>query len=186
MSIQSLVEQVANPDTIKVQKYMEWVPLMGPMPIIGQKKYFHVWKIKCLDKQEKEQILKVTSKTQIKITTKDKFGSVFYFGTIKIKDGTITGFSSRILRLQIEPIKVTDILKVEIQRGVPQSNKIVVQKTTETINLEKYNSLIKEADAAMLKKQYDIAISKYSEASALFPQKSYPKMQVEKAKSLIK
>jgi hypothetical protein len=89
-----------------------------------------------------------------------------------MKDGIITGVKSKDLHLKIEPIKLSDVVKVEIQSRLVKAIVINPKKVNESNNSDtsdKYTLLIKEADAFMLNKQYDNAILKYNEASMLFP-----------------
>jgi len=72
--------------------------------------------IKCLDKNEQEQIVKVSNHTGVRITRKDGKRNTFYFDTLLIQDSTINGASSRILGLSIKPIKLRDIEKIELQK----------------------------------------------------------------------
>jgi hypothetical protein len=171
MSTQSLIEEIEHPDTTKIA--YKGGPQIGIIPIEGKTKYMYVLKIRCLDKNEEEGMLRVSQKTQIRVTKKDKTRCVFYYDTIKMKDSIITGIKSKDLHLKIEPIKLSDVVKVEIQSRLV---KAII------INPKKVN----EPNAFMLNKQYDNAILKYNEASILFPQKSYPKIQIEKANSLKK
>jgi hypothetical protein len=170
MSTQSLIEQIEHPDTTKIA--YKGGPQIGIIPIEGKTKYTYVLKIKCLDKNEQEGMLRVSQKTQIRITKRDKTRCVFYYDTIKMKDGIITGVKSKDLHLKIEPIKLSDVVKVEIQSRLVKAIVINPKKVNESNNSDtsdKYTLLIKEADAFMLNKQYDNAILKYNEASMLFP-----------------
>ncbi|GAA4454985.1 hypothetical protein [Rurimicrobium arvi] len=72
--------------------------------------------IKVLDKSNKERVLRITNHTGIKLTTLDGKSQIFLFNTLLIKDGMITGKRSRLLKLDIEPVKLTDIAKMELQR----------------------------------------------------------------------
>ncbi|MGC4059175.1 MAG: hypothetical protein QM743_13815 [Chitinophagaceae bacterium] len=72
--------------------------------------------IKVLDKSNNERVLRITNHTGIKLTTLDGKSRIFLFNTLLIKDGMITGKRSRLLKLDIEPVKLTDIAKMELQR----------------------------------------------------------------------
>ena len=72
--------------------------------------------IKVLDQNNKEHTIPVTSHTGVRITKKDGTRKTFYFDTLLIKDSTINGKKSHFVGLDIHPIKLDDIAKIELQR----------------------------------------------------------------------
>jgi len=71
--------------------------------------------IKVLDKKGNEQIIKITDRTSIRITTLDNSRTTFYFNTLIVKDSSITGSKTHFFNYQIKPINFNDISKIEIQ-----------------------------------------------------------------------
>ncbi len=58
----------------------------------------------------------MTNRTGVRITKKDGRRKTFYFDTLLIKDSTINGKKSHFDGLDINPIKLDDIAKIELQR----------------------------------------------------------------------
>jgi hypothetical protein len=72
--------------------------------------------IKVMDQNNKEHTIPVTNHTGVRITKKDGTRKTFYFDTLLIKDSTINGKKSHFVRIDINPIKLDDIIKIELQK----------------------------------------------------------------------
>ncbi len=68
-----------------------------------------------MDKYEKEYILNVTNRTGVRITKKNNTRCTFYFDTLIIQDSIITGCKSHFVGIKINPIKLDNIAKIELQ-----------------------------------------------------------------------
>lgn len=112
MTTQSLVEQMV--DTKKEEKTTVVVafPFFIPFTVNGNS----LKEIKVLDKNDKETILPVTQRTGIRITKKDGQRKTFYFNTLIVKDSTITGKKDHFMGIDIKPISLNNIEKIELQK----------------------------------------------------------------------
>jgi hypothetical protein len=72
--------------------------------------------VKVFDKDGKEQTIEVTNRTGIRITKKDSSRTTFYFNTLMVKDSFITGKKDHFMGINIKPINLNNILKIEIQK----------------------------------------------------------------------
>lgn len=111
LSKESLLEQFANVHPQEKKTLLIAFPIFIPFKITGN----DIQEVKCFDKNEKEVILQVTRHTGIRITKKDKTYKTFMFDTLRIKDSLINGSKSNFLNLNIVPINLNDIEKIEIQ-----------------------------------------------------------------------
>ena len=73
-------------------------------------------KVKCIDKNGKEIELPVTNRTGVKITKTDNSKTTFYFNTLLIKDSSIVGSKTHFFNAKVKPIKLSDIIKIEIMK----------------------------------------------------------------------
>jgi len=112
LSTYSLLEQFA--DTQKETK----VNVIAAYPIFffGTVTGNNLSEIKCLDKNGQEHIIPVTRGTGIRITKKDGTRNTFYFDTLIIQDSTITGKKDHFFGINVKPINLNDIEKIELQR----------------------------------------------------------------------
>ena len=72
--------------------------------------------IKVLNKNEKECVIPVTNHTGVRVTKKDGKRKTFYFNTLIIQDSTITGKNDHFLGVNIKPINLNNIGKIELQK----------------------------------------------------------------------
>jgi hypothetical protein len=112
ISTNSLIEQLANTAEQKKMTLFISYPIIIPFAVTGNS----ITELKCLDKNEKEIVLNVTNRTGIRITKKDSSKTTFYFNTLLIKDSLITGKKDHFLGVNIKPINLNNILKIELQR----------------------------------------------------------------------
>jgi hypothetical protein len=112
VSTQSLLEQFANTKTEKKENVIIAFPFIFPGEVTGN----DLKEIKCQDKNGNEIIVPVTNHTGVRITKKDGSRKTFYFDTLLIKDSTINGKKSHFVGLDIKPINLNDIEKIELQR----------------------------------------------------------------------
>jgi len=108
----SLLEQFANVHPEKKTNIIFAYPLIFPGTVTGNT----LTEIKVLDQNNKEQVIPVTNHTGVRITKKDGTRKTFYFDTLLIKDSIINGKKSHFVGLDIKPIKLDDIQKIELQR----------------------------------------------------------------------
>jgi len=112
LSTDSLLEQFAN--TGKQRKYIFMVT--PHFFFAGSVKGNSLKTVHCVDKDGKEYFLSVNERMGIRITTKDSTRRTFYFDTLLIQDSTITGSKTHFFEWQIKPIKLDDVVKLEIQK----------------------------------------------------------------------
>jgi len=108
----SLLEQFANVHSEKKTNIIFAFPLIFPGTVTGNT----LTEIKVIDQNNKEQTIPVTNHTGVRITKKDGTRKTFYFDTLLIQDSTINGKKSHFVGLDIKPIKLDDIEKIELQR----------------------------------------------------------------------
>jgi hypothetical protein len=72
--------------------------------------------IKVVDKSDQECIIPVSRQTSIRITKKDGKTKTFYFDTLLVQDSTITGKNDHFLGINIIPINLNDVEKIELQK----------------------------------------------------------------------
>lgn len=111
LSTQSLLEQCAK--SKKEEKVLLFLapPFFFPGVVNGN----DLREIKCLDKNEKEKVIAVTYRTGVRITKKNNKRKTFYFNTLIIRDSVITGSNTHFFNAPIKPIKLDDIIKIELQ-----------------------------------------------------------------------
>src|ERR1700733_14180865 len=87
LTTQSLLEQFADSGTEKKVNYIVAFPFVFPGVVKGNT----LRELKVTDAAGKEQMLHVTTRMGIRITTKGGKRNTFYFDTLLIQDSTITG-----------------------------------------------------------------------------------------------
>jgi hypothetical protein len=112
LSTQSLLEQFANTQKEKKVNVIAAYPFFFYGMVTGN----NLREIKCLDKNEKEHIIPVSRGTGVRITKKDGTRNTFYFDTLIIQDSTITGKKDHFFGINVKPINLNDIEKIELQR----------------------------------------------------------------------
>lgn len=111
MTTQSLLEQLANTQPQKKVNFIVALPLVFPGIVNGNS----LTNIKVLDKNNKECIIPVSRQTGVRITKKDGTRKTFYFDTLLIQDSMITGKKDHFLGINITPINLNNIEKIELQ-----------------------------------------------------------------------
>ena len=112
LSTQSLLQQFANTHKEEKVNLLIAFPFFFPFEVTGN----DLTEIKVLDKNDIENILTITHHTGVRITKKDSKKNTFYFDTLIIQDSTITGKKDHFIGVNINPINLNDIDKIEIQR----------------------------------------------------------------------
>jgi len=110
LTTQTLLQQFADVHPETKTNFIFAFPLIFPGTVTGNS----LTEIKVLDQNNKEHTIPVTNHTGVRITTKDGTRKTFYFDTLLIKD--INGKKSHFVGLDIKPIKLDDIVKIELQR----------------------------------------------------------------------
>lgn len=70
--------------------------------------------VKVVDNKGQEKIIDVSNRTQIRVTKVDSSRTTFYFNTLLLNDSDLVGSKTHFFNAQIKPIKIADILKIEI------------------------------------------------------------------------
>ena len=112
LTTESLLQQFAGTQTETKTNLIFTFPFIFPGTVSGNS----LTKVKVLDQNNKEHTIPVTNHTGVRITKKDGTRKTFYFDTLLIKDSTINGKKSHFVGLDINPIKLDDIAKIELQR----------------------------------------------------------------------
>jgi hypothetical protein len=112
LTTQSLLEQFASAQKEKKVNYIFAFPLVFPGTVTGNS----LREIKVLDSKEKEQVIRVTNHTGVRVTKKDGKRNTFYFDTLIIQDSTITGKKDHFFGFNIKPISLNTIQKIELQK----------------------------------------------------------------------
>jgi len=112
MTTQSLLEQFAATQEEKKVTVLVAFPIAFPGIVKGNS----LRQVEVLDKNENECIIPVTNHTGVRITKKDGKRNTFYFNTLIIQDTTITGKKDHFFGLNIKPINLNDIQKIELQK----------------------------------------------------------------------
>ena len=112
LTTQSLMEQFA--DAKHQDKHL--MLFTPPFFFYGSVYGNDISTLKVYDKDEKEYFINVDNHTGVRITKKDSSRRTFYFNTLLIKDSAITGSKTHFFEWQITPIRLDDILKIEIQK----------------------------------------------------------------------
>ena len=110
ITTESLLQQLAN--TEKEKKHSLLTPFFFPGTISGNS----LTEVKVLDKTEKEVTLYVTRSTGVRITKKDGKRKTFYFNTLLVQDSMITGKNDHFIGVNIKPINLNNIAKIELQK----------------------------------------------------------------------
>lgn len=108
----SLLQQFADVHPETKTNLIIAFPLIFPGSVTGNS----LSSIKVLDQNNKEHTIPVTNHTGVRITKKDGTRKTFYFDTLLIQDSVINGKISHFVGLDIKPIKLDDIEKIELQR----------------------------------------------------------------------
>lgn len=111
MSTQSLLEQFANTQKEKKVTVFAAPPFFFPGMVTGNS----LREVIVLNKNDQKIKLPVTPHTGIRITKKDGSRKTFYFNTLIIQDSIITGENDHLIGVNIKPIKLNDIHKIELQ-----------------------------------------------------------------------
>lgn len=111
ITTKSLVEQLANTHKEKKELLVIAFPFFIPFMVEGNS----LREIKVLDINEKENNLFVTNHTGIRITKKDGKRKTFYFNTLMLKDSLVTGKVDHFIGVNINPININNIEKIELQ-----------------------------------------------------------------------
>ncbi|MEP7377620.1 MAG: hypothetical protein ABI675_29720 [Chitinophagaceae bacterium] len=112
LTAESLLQQFADVNPETKRNFIIALPLIFPGTVNGNS----LTEIKVLDQHNNEHTVPVTSHTGVRITKKDGMRKTFYFDTLLIKDSTINGKKSHFVGLDIKPIRLDDIAKIELQR----------------------------------------------------------------------
>jgi len=112
MTTQSLLEQLAN--TKKEMKVTQFIAY--PFFYYGVVTGNSLQQLKVLDRNGKECVIPVTNHTGIRVTKKDGKHKTFYFNTLIIKDSIITGKNDHFIGINIKPINLNNIDKIELQK----------------------------------------------------------------------
>ncbi len=112
LTTESLLQQFADSHPETKKNFIIALPLIFPGTVTGNS----LTEIKVLDQNNKEHTIAVTNHTGVRITKKDGTRKTFYFDTLLIKDSVINGKKSHFAGLDIKPIRLDDIAKVELQR----------------------------------------------------------------------
>jgi hypothetical protein len=111
----SLLEQLAKSQPEKkinhIVAFTIAAPFFFPVVVTGNS----LTEIKVLDKNERECIIPVSRLTGVRITKKDGTRKTFYFDTLLVKDSTITGKNDHVFGVNITPINLNNINKIELQ-----------------------------------------------------------------------
>ncbi len=107
----SLLEQLATSQPEKKINYIVALPIVFPGVVTGNS----LKEIKVFDKDEHECIIPVSRQTGVRITKKDGTRKTFYFDTLLVKDSTITGKNDHFFGVNITPINLNNVDKIELQ-----------------------------------------------------------------------
>lgn len=108
----SLLQQFADTQPEIKRNFIVAPPFIFPGTVTGNS----LREIKVLDKNNVEHILPVTNHTGVRITKKDGTRKTFYFDTLLIRDSVINGQKSHFVKMEINPIKLDEIEKIELQQ----------------------------------------------------------------------
>lgn len=112
LSTESLVQQMADTQPEKKYTYMPSLPFV-PFSVEGNS----LQQLKCLDKDGKETTIGITNRASVRITLSDGSRSTFYFNTLLLKDSTISGSKTHFFEMHVKPIKLRDVVKIEVQKS---------------------------------------------------------------------
>ena len=111
ISTQSLIQQCASAQKETKVNLFAVVPMVIPGVVTGN----NLDHIVVLDKYDKEYTLNITNRTGVRITKKDGTRKTFYFDTMLIQDSMITGKNDHFIGINIKPINLNNIEKIELQ-----------------------------------------------------------------------
>lgn len=109
---QSLAEQMVNAEPEKKTTILVAFPIMIPFTVKGNS----LRTIQVTDRNGNEKTLKVTNHTGIRITQKNGKRTTFYLNTLILKDSLITGKKDHFMGIDIKPININNVEKIEIQK----------------------------------------------------------------------
>jgi len=112
LTTESLLTQFADARKEKKVNFIVAFPLVFPGIVTGNS----LRQIRVLDSKEHEQVIPVTHRTGVRITKKDGKRNTFYFDTLIIQDSTITGKKDHFFGINIKPINLNSIQKIELQK----------------------------------------------------------------------
>ncbi len=107
----SLLEQLAKSQPEKKINYIVAFPIVFPGIVTGNS----LTEITVLDKNGNECTIPVNRQTGVRITKKDGTRKTFYFDTLLVQDSTITGKNDHFFGVNITPINLNNIVKIELQ-----------------------------------------------------------------------
>lgn len=108
----SLLQQFADTQPEIKTNIIIAPPFIFPGTVTGNS----LREIKVLDKNDREHVIPVTNHTGVRITKKDGTRKTFYFDTLLIQDSIINGQKSHFVKMEIKPIKLAEIQKIELQQ----------------------------------------------------------------------
>ena len=111
ITTQSLLQQLANTQPEKKINILVAFPIVFPGIVNGNS----LREVKVLDKDEHETLIPVSRQTGVRITKKDGTRKTFYFDTLLVQDSTITGKNDHFFGVNITPINLNNIDKIELQ-----------------------------------------------------------------------
>lgn len=112
LTTESLVQQMAN--TQPEEKFI-YAPTLPFIPFSVEGNSLH--QLTCLDKNGKEVTFDVTNRTSVRLTLADSSRTTFYFNTLLLKDSTISGSKTHFFEMHIKPVKLRDVVKIEVQKS---------------------------------------------------------------------
>ncbi len=112
ITTESLIKQLAETREEEKTTILIAPPIFVPFTVTGNSLY----QIIVLDKNEMECVIPVTNHTGVRITKKDGTRKTFYFNTLIIKDSLITGKNDHFIGVNIKPINLNSIDKIELQK----------------------------------------------------------------------
>jgi len=112
LTTESLLQQFADVHPEIKKNFIYAFPVVFPGIVTGNS----LTEITVFDKNNEEHIIPVTRHTGVRITKKDGTTKTFYFDTLLIQDSTIIGKKSHFIGIDIKPIKLDDIGKIELQK----------------------------------------------------------------------
>jgi hypothetical protein len=112
LTTESLLQQFADVRPETKTNFIVAFPLIFPGIVTGNS----LTEVKVLDQKNNEHTIPVTYHTGVRITKKDGTRKTFYFDTLLIRDSTINGKKSHFVGIDIKPIKLDDIAKIELQK----------------------------------------------------------------------
>lgn len=109
---ESLVQQLAQSVPESKTSVIVVFPIIVPFTVKGNS----LKEIIVKDKNWNNVTLPVTNRTSIRITEKNGKRTTFYFNTLILKDSIITGKKDHFIGINIKPININNIQKIELQK----------------------------------------------------------------------